>query len=414
MAGVDGPDRLMPGTAPASAVAAAERAPLIAFVTDGESDAILRETLLTELGEGAEVRRGDVIAATRSLKRSATPHALVVDVTGVEQPLTALEELALVVEPDVRVLVIGERQDAAFYRQLTRGLGVLEYLYKPLSQEMVARHLLPYLRSGVTPRDMHLRGGRVITVTGVRGGVGATTIAANLAWHLGEEARRHTVLFDADLHGGAAALLLGARTTNGLRAALEHPDRVDELFVERTAQPAGERLHVLAAEEQPMEPVLAQPGAAARLIGMLRRRYNFVVVDLPARSAPGGREVLDMAHQRVLVTDPSLAGARELLRYAAIPNAPTQARRAVTVLNRAGQPGMLTEPQLQDALGETPDLVIPWLPKIVPAAADLGEAACQRRSPFRSAMLRLVQEVAAVQVDGEQPETKSRFARWFR
>ncbi len=338
MAGVDGPDRAAPAPAQSSAPSA-DRAPLVAFVTDLVSDAVLRETLLTELGEGAEVRRGDVIAATRTLKRSSTPQALIVDVTGVEQPLTALEELALVVEPDVRVLVIGERQDAAFYRQLTRGLGVLEYLFKPLTQEMVARHLLPYLRQGTAPRDMHLRGGRVITVTGVRGGVGATTLAANLAWHLGEEARRHTVLFDGDLHGGAAALLLGARTSSGLRAALEHPERVDELFVERTAQPAGERLHVMAAEEKPLEPVLAQAGAAARLMAMLRRRYNFVVVDLPARSTPIAREILEMAHQRVLVTDATLAGAREMLRFAAIPNAPTQSRRAFTVLNRVGQPG---------------------------------------------------------------------------
>lgn len=413
MAGVDGPDRLAPSTAQASAPSA-DRAPLIAFVTDVESDAILRETLLAEMGEGAEVRRGDIVAATKSLKRSSTPLALVVDVSGVEQPLTALEELALVVEPDVRVLVIGERQDAAFYRQLTRGLGVLEYLFKPLTQEMVARHLLPYLRQGGTQRDMHLRGGRVITVTGVRGGVGATTIAANLAWHLGEEARRHTVLFDADLHAGAAALLLGARTTNGLRAALEHPERVDELFVERTAQPVGERLHVLAAEEKPGEAVMAQPGAAARLITMLRRRYNFVIVDLPARSAPAAREVLDMAHQRILVTDPSLAGAREMLRYGAIPNAPTQSRRAVSVLNCVGQPGLLTTKQIKEAMGEEPDLVIPWLPKVVPAAADLGEAAGAKRGPFRTALLKLVQEVASIRAEGEEEQKRGLFARWFR
>lgn len=413
MAGVDGPDRSALAPPQASATAT-DRAPLVAFVTDAESDAVLRETLLAELGEGAEVRRGDVLAATRALKRSTTPLALVVDVTGVEQPLSALEELALVVEPDVRVLVIGERQDAAFYRQLTRGLGVLEYLFKPLTQEMVARHLLPYLRQGTSQRDMHLRGGRVITVTGVRGGVGATTIAANLAWHLGEEARRHTVLLDADLNCGAAALLLGARTANGLRSALEHPERVDELFVERTAQPAGERLHVLAAEEKPLDPVGCQAGAAARLMAMLRRRYNFVVVDLPARSAPMAREVLDMAHQRVLVTDASLAGAREMLRFAAIPNAPTQSRRAVTVLNRAGQPGFLSEAQVREALGEAPDLVIPWLPKVVPAAADLGEPAARQRGAFRSALLRLAQDVASIRTEGEEEVKKGLFARWFR
>jgi pilus assembly protein CpaE len=414
MAGVDAADRNAPAPAQASG-SSLDRVPLVAFVTDADSDAVLRETLLAELGEGSEVRRGDVIAATKSLRRSSTPQALIVDVTGVDQPLTALEELALVVEPDVRVLVVGERQDAAFYRQLTRGLGVLEYLFKPLTQEMVARHLLPYLRQGGTQRDMHLRGGRVITVTGVRGGVGATTLAANLAWHLGEEARRHTILFDGDLHSGASALLLGARTTNGLRAALEHPERVDELFVERTAQPCGERLHVMAAEEKPLEAVLSQPGAAARLMAMLRRRYNFVVVDLPARSGPIAREILDMAHQRVLVTDATLTGAREMLRYAAIPNAPTQSRRAFTVLNRAGQPGLLTAAQMKEALGEEPDLTMPWLPKLVPAAADLGEPAGAKRGPFRAGLLKLVQEVASIRADGEEEAVKKGlFARWFR
>ena len=93
-------------------------------------------------------------------------------------------------------------------------------------------------------------GGRVVTVTGARGGTGASTIAANLAWHFGVEARRHTVLLDADLHRGTAAMLLGAKIGPGLRTVLEAPDRIDELFVERAAQPVSKRLHVLAGEEK--------------------------------------------------------------------------------------------------------------------------------------------------------------------
>jgi len=48
-------------------------------------------------------------------------------------------------------------------------------------------------------------GGRAIGITGVRGGVGATTIAVNLAWHFGVNMRRHTVLLDPDTHLGATA-----------------------------------------------------------------------------------------------------------------------------------------------------------------------------------------------------------------
>ncbi len=108
-----------------------------------------------------------------------------------------------------------------------------------------------------------MQGGRVVTITGVRGGVGASTIATNLAWYLGKRANRHTILVDADLHRGNCALLLNAKSGAGLRTALETPQRVDELFVERSAQPVTERLHVLSGEENLTEQVKYEQGAAA-------------------------------------------------------------------------------------------------------------------------------------------------------
>ena len=154
---------------------------------------------------------------------------LILDVSGEENPLRVLDDLAQFVEPGVRVLVIGDIDDMEFYRQATRTLGVLEYLPKPLNHEMVARHFRPLI-IGRDPAELQIRAGRIITVTGVRGGVGATTIAANLASHLGEATRRHTLLLDADLHGGTAALMLSAETGDALRTALEHPEKVDDVL----------------------------------------------------------------------------------------------------------------------------------------------------------------------------------------
>ena len=65
---------------------------------------------------------------------------LVVDVSGEDQPLTALGDLSHVVEPDVCVLVVGEAEHADFYREITRGLGAAEYLPKPLTRDKVLRH----------------------------------------------------------------------------------------------------------------------------------------------------------------------------------------------------------------------------------------------------------------------------------
>src|SRR4029077_1393807 len=273
-------------------------------VGDRETETALREGLLEVLPMGFEIHRGTVRTAMAELHKMPTPHVLIVDVSAEDQPLSALSELSEVVEPDVRVLVIGDREDLNFYRQVTRGLGVLEYLYRPLMRDMVTRYFGPLILHG-TPAAEGILGGRVVTVTGARGGTGASTIAANLAWHFGVEARRHTVLLDADLHRGTTAMLLGAKIGPGLRTVLEAPDRIDELFVERAAQPVSERLHVLAGEEKLTEAVAYTETAAERLLDALRRRYNFVVIDVPWSALPLHRDLLAMAHQRVVVMDPT-------------------------------------------------------------------------------------------------------------
>jgi pilus assembly protein CpaE len=295
------------------------------------------------------------------------------------------------------VLVIGDREDLNFYRQMIHGLGVLEYLHRPLLRDMVARHFGPLIRHG-PPKAEGVLGGRVITVTGARGGTGASTVAANLAWHFGVEARRHTVLLDADLHRGTAALLLGARIGPGLRTVLEAPDRIDELFVERAAQPVNKRLHVLAGEEKLTEVVAYTPNAAELLLGALRRRYNFVVIDVPWSALPLHRDLLMMAHQRVLVMDPTLASVRDTLRLMALPNGPMQPNRPVLVLNRDNLRGGLSRKQLEDGLKMRPDVVIPDLPKVVGQAASMGEPAVTPRGRFRDAMLQLAREVAFVRL----------------
>ena len=233
---------------PEQAPARPDRQDIVAFVTDAETESILRDGLSDAAPRGIEFHRTSARGAIEILEKTATPRILIVDVSGEARPLTALELLSDVVEPDVHVLLIGEFNDVNFYRHATRILGVREYLFKPITRDMVARHFGPIILNRAR-RPETLQGGRVVTITGVRGGVGASTIAANLAWHLGKRANRHTVLLDADLYSGSCALLLNAKAGPGLRTALETPQRIDELFIERSAQPVTERLHVLSGEE---------------------------------------------------------------------------------------------------------------------------------------------------------------------
>jgi len=374
-----------------------DRPGLVAFLADGQSEIALRDGLADSVAEAFDIRRGGIRAAIAAMQKSVTPRVLIVDVSGEEQPLTALGHLAEVVEPDVVVLAVGEPADLDFYRALTRGMGVREYLQKPLTRDKVALHFAPVI-SGHARDETGVLSGQMTAITGARGGVGASTIALNLAWHFGVLARRHTVLLDPDLHMGISAFLLDLRPGPGLRLALETPERIDALLAERMAVPAADRLHILAGHEPlEREPDVAD-GAAGLLLQALRRRYNFIIADVPFRSGPLYRELFRAADQRVLVMEPTLASVRDVMRLLAIPAAAGQPRRATVVLNRAASSGGMSRRQIEDALGQRVDVLIPNLPRQISNATVLGEPAVSRHAGFRAAIAELARQAATVRL----------------
>jgi len=415
----DGLHQAVLSAAPAEQVLARhDRPELIAFVTDAHSEEAVRTGLADEVNEAIDLRRGGVRAAITAMQKAVTPRLLLIDVSGEDEPLRALGDLSNVVEPDVRVMVIGERDNLEFYREITRGLGAAEYLPKPLTRDKVARHFGAIV-AGQAPSADGVHGGRAVGVTGVRGGVGATTIAVNLAWHFGVRMHRHTVLLDPDLHLGTASFMLNMASGAGLRMALESPERIDALLAERAAQPVADRLHVLSGEEKLGELPVHAAGAAERLIAALRRRYGAIVVDAPFAPVPLYRDLLEQVHQRVLVLEPTLAGVRDTLRLMALPHGTGGRQRAVLVLNRVGITGGLSRRQIEDSLKMKVDVAIPDLPRQLGQAATMGEPAVMTVPVFRNAIVELAKQIGFISMPDSVAATSGDAARgprrqWWR
>ncbi len=383
-----------------------DRSNCMAFVTDSATESAVVDGMSDSVPGGVECRRGGVRAAITAMQKVATPRVLIVDLSGEENPLSALEQLSDVVEPHVSVLVVGDVASLDFYREVTRGFGASEYLSKPLLRETVARHFGP-VAQGRAPVGEAALGGRMVTITGVRGGVGASTLAVNLAWYFGVMARRHTVLLDSDLHFGIASFLLNVPPGRGLSMALQTPDRIDSLLAERAAQPVSDRLHVLSTQEPLGDVHEHAPTAASTLVDALRRRYNFIVADVPFRPVALNRDLLDLSHRRVLVLDPTLASVRDALRLASMKPGSQQTRRPILVLNRQNVPGGLTKRQFEDALKTNVDIVIPDLPKQIGQAATLGKPAATMRGPFQAAIKELSAQIAGSRLmDGAEEEVQ--------
>ena len=365
-----------------------KRDKFIGFARDEASATLLHEALVGYVPNNNQVHVVGFRNAINILAAMTTPEIVLIDLSGEDQPLNAVMELADVVEPGTVVLTIGENQSLNFYRTITKGLGIKDYLAKPLTRVAIERHFLPSFAK-MTEDTAALHGGRTLTIAGTRGGVGTSTIATSLAWYLSHELHRHTVLLDGALCTGTMALNLDAPCTNGLVMALESPERVDKLLIERSMYKAGDRLHLMAGLEALDRNFAFTPDSAANFLQAVRSRYNYVVADAGARLEPFSRELLFNAQQRIIVMDPSMISIRNLSRLMTLPGGACQSARVLLVLNKAGAPGGLAQSYMEQTMGLRFDAVIPDLPRIVPRASQLGNQAAALRGPFRAGIAAL-------------------------
>jgi len=368
---------------------------VVAFVTDDASMAALRVGLLS-LAEDLDIRRGTIRQAIRFFEKEVPAQAVVVDVTGIEDAQATLDDLARVCPPDVKVFVVGESTDITFYRLLVQDLGVTEYLPKPLTRDSIQRLLAPRLAGVAAEPAGGGRGGHVVVVCGARGGVGATTIAVNLALELSDFAKAHVALLDLNLQGGTAALMLAGRPGPGLRIALEDSERADSLFLERTAITIEPRLRLVAAEEPIGVTLDVSSGGVSKVLELLQRKFNYVVVDLPMPVPSAMSWAIVMARQVVVVMAPDVASLRDAQAIRQYVLASTGTDRVVTVLNRADVRGGLSLSLVERGLGRKPDIVIPDLGRRMTEAVNLGVPAVRRVPALSRHLVGLVREITGL------------------
>jgi pilus assembly protein CpaE len=391
---------------PARAAAPAAAPAAFAFTRDRDSEGIIRQCF-SDIGvANGVIATGDVHAAIEELAHTTSPRLLIVDISETSDPIDALKHLADVCDPNTGVLVIGDRNDISLYRQL-KDAGIIEYFFKPLVAQLVTRACNAVLTGSQESKGTGT--GRLTCMLGVRGGVGATTIAVNAAWNLAEGRRRRSLLLDLDLLGGDAALMLDAAPSHALREALEHPERVDEVYLDRAVGRVSERLTLLASLESLSEPVSPDEASLLSLMEKLQRRYRYVFVDLPGASAPWLSGVLSLPCTIILVSDGTLSSARDLNRWREKlgPNSPE--RTTLHILNRSGAEGALPQAEFARAVGQAPDIVVPF-DKDVARSGHLGLRGLEKTNTIRNALAPLFQHLAGEAV----VERKSLLSRLFK
>lgn len=315
-------------------------ASFIAFVGDEVTRALLSRIASEKGWEGAEIHPGGLAAASEILARMATPKLIVIDIsetgTSPAAPVSDIAALASVCDPGTRVIALGAVNDVDIYRRLM-AIGVDDYLVKPVAEESLTAALEKAFASAKLEQTAKPRPcARMIAVTNACGGGGASMVAANTAWIMAHELGLKTALVDLDLYFGTAALSLDLEPGRGFREALENPDRIDALFIERAMVRESENLFVLAAEEPLDTSFSFDHRSLDLLLNHLSEDFDCVVLDIPRFAARTQLDCNDALTAVVVVAEPSLTGMRDAgrLKKLSMNSAPGADLRIV--LNRLG------------------------------------------------------------------------------
>ena len=311
-----------------------QRVPFMAFVGDEVTRASLLRAACDHGLAAAEVFQGGLSEARDVLAHIPTPRLLVVDLGGCADPLAEIGVLSEVCDPGTRVVALGNLNDVDLFRELT-ARGVEDYVLKPISAE-TSDTIVSRCMEEPAGTDGDGGPGKLIAVIGARGGVGASTVAVNIAWMMAHEQGLRTALVDLDLYFGSIALALDVEPGRGFREALENPSRIDSLFIERAMVRQSDTLFVLGAEEALDTGFSFDPAALDLLIEKLRHGFDRVVVDLPRFAARSQANILSARAAAVVVSDPTLAGMRDTLRLAALLRHAAPDAEVLAVMNKVG------------------------------------------------------------------------------
>ncbi|MFJ3699752.1 MULTISPECIES: AAA family ATPase [unclassified Streptomyces] len=282
-----------------------------------------------------------------------------------------------------------------------RGLATLPLSYEELANRVqaaaqwstgVRRHLGPGGDVFTGP------GGTVVTVTGAKGGVGATLTAVQLA--LAAQASGHTAaLVDLDLQTGDIAAYLDVqfrRSVVDLAAITDISPRVlsDAVFSHDT----GLALLLAPGEGERGEEVSDR--AARQIVSALRSRYEVVVIDCGSQMNGANAAAIEMADTAVLVTTPDVVAVRGAKRIVRMWDR-LQIRKAeetVTLVNRFNRNTEIQPPLIQRITGtRMSGTAVPANFKELQGAVDSGRMhELDPRSTVKQALWALAGELGLV------------------
>lgn len=298
------------GTERSAGLHAYRPVPRISIEAFCETDAVARQ--IAKANEDrrmakthAQIHMGGVATAVEMFQTVPTPNLILLETSAAPRDmLQSLSTLSEVCDPSTKVVIIGHFNDVALYRELIRN-GISEYMIAPIELADIIGVIGTLF---VDPEAKPL--GSAIAFIGAKGGVGASTLAHNIAWSISSLFKSEVVIVDMDLPYGTANINFDQDPAQGIAEAVFSPERIDDVYLDRLLAQCAENLSLLAAPSTLDRVFDFRDDSFAHLIDVAQRSVPHVILDVPHSWNGWTRTTLARADEVVIVASPELANLR--------------------------------------------------------------------------------------------------------
>jgi pilus assembly protein CpaE len=317
------------------------------------------------------------ISQARSLKPDVIiTDVMMPDVTGYEVTRILRREPQFAATPILVLTAQSGLQD----KLKSFEVGADDHLTKPFEAAELVVRVTSLLRRVEAVKSSRVEvpgreGARIIAVHSLRGGIGSSTLAVNLAVGLAGLWSEPSILFDLTMTAGQVALMLNM-TLKRTWADIAHfsGGELDLEALSTIISGHESGLNFIAAPTFPSEAETLRAETLGTALQLAKAQYEYVVADLPHDFSDFAIQALDAADVILMVASPDMASVRavnaaldtyEKLGY------PKEKIRFI--LNAIFPHSNLSKDKLEAALGMTAFATIPYTRDIFVEAINLGQ-----------------------------------------
>ncbi len=278
----------------------------------GEPRTQLKTVLAALIEPELEIIEGEALtAANLSENASAPPDATLVMVNGNEElALNFLQSQSLHSPRPLLLAVLSARSAGLMKRALRSGAD--EILFLPLDPGEATRALLKI--SEARWRTERREGGVIVSIMSMVGGVGVTSLAANLALAL-QSLHQRVALLDLDLQTGGLAVFLNLEPEVTIMPLVRLDRKLDSIQLESALTKHRSGVYLLSAPKRIEEGELVSDITVGTVLDLMRQLFDYVIVDCGDHVDENAVAAWERSEHLFYVLNQSIAAARCAWRF---------------------------------------------------------------------------------------------------